>query len=87
MTTGDDDLIDGHRTCFLADVGLPGYVAAVTVSADGSEHLVLARLEQLRDDTRYDSRCPDVLHDQTGPLPLEVVKRIAIAIRLRRPPT
>jgi hypothetical protein len=84
----DDDLIDGRRSCFLADVGGAGYVAAVTVSAAGSEYLVVAHIDSLRDDTAgYDAACSDVVHEQLGALPLEYVRRIAIASRLRRPPT
>jgi hypothetical protein len=39
----DPDPIDRARGIDLGDAGLPGYCAAVTVGADGEEHLALLR--------------------------------------------
>ena len=82
----DDDLIDGRRTVRLADVGCADYVAAAAIKPDGSEHLVLARLDQLGDDTAsgYDADCPQATHEQLGPLPLEFVRRLTISRRRSR---
>lgn len=88
--TGDDfDVPDACRSAALADVGLPGYVAAVTVDCDGQEHFVLAHGAALGDPTvRYDADCADVAHEQLGELPVEYWRRITIASRRlhRRPP-
>lgn len=81
---GDDwDLID--KAVSLDDVGSPGYMAAVTVDADGTKHLVLAHRESLGDATaRFDADCAHVDHEQTGPLPLEYCRRLTISRRRQR---
>ena len=43
ILTPDPDPIDRARGVDLGDAGLPGYCAAVTVGADGEEHLALLR--------------------------------------------
>lgn len=56
MTTDDTstwDHIDEHRCAPLDDVGLPGYVAAVVVTAAGEERLVLACREALNRPVPY----------------------------------
>lgn len=81
----DWDLVDGVGTVGLADVGAPGYFAATVITAAGETHYVLAEYERLGDSTAdYDGQCPDAIHEQLGPLPLEFVKRIAIASRTQR---
>jgi hypothetical protein len=79
-------LIDCARTTCLCDVGQPDYIAATAISADGAEHLVLAERDAINaEDARYDSTCSAVAHEQTGPLPLEFVRRLtAVARRLHR---
>ncbi|ORV61483.1 hypothetical protein AWC03_09800 [Mycobacterium europaeum] len=83
-TTGDDWDLIAHSVS-LGDVGLTDYLAATAVSADGSAYLLLARRDRLGDDTaRYDADCSDIEHEQTGPLPLEYVRRITISRRRQR---
>jgi hypothetical protein len=78
-------LIDNDRTACLCDVGQDDYVAATAIAADGTEHLVLAEQASINDPTVvYDPTCSDVAHEQPGPLPLDVVKRITIAERTHR---
>lgn len=78
-------LIDNHRTACLCDVGQDDYVAATAIAADGTEHLVLAARAAIGDlDVVYDPTCSVVAHEQLGPLPLDVVKRIAVASRTHR---
>lgn len=90
MTFGEDvpHLIDSARSADLRDVGGAGYIAATAVSPDGTTHLVLSRLDLLSDDSAsYEPDCPDVAHEQPGPLPLDFVRRVAISQRAhRRPP-
>lgn len=85
MTDDGANWIDPDRTACLCTAGNPDYLAAVAVAADGTEHLVLAEVDRLGDDTaRVDPSCPTVAHEQTGPLPLEYVRRITIAQRVHR---
>src|SRR5258708_652543 len=85
---GDDtDIIDSRRAVGLGDVGAPDYLAATVISADGSTELVLARRDALGDVTaRYQSGCPDAIHEQLGELPLEYIRRITISQRTQRKP-
>jgi hypothetical protein len=73
-----DQMIDPDRSCCLCGAGAPEYIAATTVSPDGSENLVLVRWDALGDDeTVYDASCWDVAHERTtGPLPANVLERI-----------
>ena len=85
MTADDFDIPDVARSARLSDVGLAGYVATVAVSADGTEHLVLAHGAALGDPrVRYDPDTLDALHEQCGPLPLEYVRRVTITSRTHR---
>ena len=89
MNRDDDDLdlIDPARSARLYDVGLPGYIAATAIGADGETHLVLAHGDALGDTgVRYDPDCADAPHEQCGQLPLEFVRRLTIASRTHRPP-
>ena len=45
--TDNTNWIDDARSACLCDVGRPDYWAATTVSADGTEHLVLAKHDAL----------------------------------------
>jgi hypothetical protein len=77
--------IDERRSACLCDVGAPDYAAVTAVDTDGTTHFVLARRDRIGDgQTTYDAACPDVVHEQTGDLPIEHVRRIAIAARKHR---
>lgn len=81
----DFDLIDSARSGNLDDAGLPGYRAAMVVSPDGTEYMLLARRDQVGDENaRYDAACRAVEHEQLGPLPIEHCRRIAISRRRQR---
>lgn len=78
-------ILDAARTACLCDVGSPDHVAATVVSADGTTHLLLAQRSSINDETaRYDASCAEVVHEQLGPLPIGVVRRITIATRAPR---
>ena len=67
--TDYSNLLDTDRSVCLCDVGEVRYLAATTVSADGTEHFVLALRDAIDDGkTCYDATCRDVGHEQTGPL-------------------
>jgi hypothetical protein len=73
-------LIDDSRTRCLCDVGRDDYIAATAIAADGTEHLVLAELDSLGDETvRYDPGCGDVAHEQLGALPPRWAARTTLA--------
>lgn len=84
MSVDDAHIVDGSRTRCLCDVGGPGYWAATAVAADGSEYLVIAELDSLGDGAPYDAACSTVGHEQLGPLPLEYVRRLTVAVRVNR---
>jgi putative component of membrane protein insertase Oxa1/YidC/SpoIIIJ protein YidD len=85
MTNDNANLIDDSRTRCLCDVGRDDYIAATAVAADGSEHLVLARCDALGDNNvRYDPTCSEVVHEQLGELPIEIVRKITISRRTHR---
>jgi hypothetical protein len=85
MTDDHTNFIDPDHTSCLCDVGAPDYIAATAVRADGSAHLLLARADDLGDESStYDPTCSTVAHEQLGPLPLEVVRRITAAGRRAR---
>lgn len=64
------NLLDGTRSACLCDVGQPGYIAAVVIADDGTEHLALALRDGIGDDDMvYDRHCADVGHEQAGQLP------------------
>jgi hypothetical protein len=80
----DGYLIDDHRTACLCDVGTTDYIAVTAVAADGSAHLVMARVDAVGDESvGYDASCPGVAHEQLGPLPLNYTRRIAVSRRTR----
>lgn len=81
MTDDERSLIDGVRSADLDDVGAPGYRAAVVVSLDGTTNLVLAHRDSIGKPVGYDPTCADAAHEKTGPLPLELVRRITISRR------
>ncbi|MGF2945834.1 hypothetical protein [Mycobacterium sp. Lab-001] len=79
------DLPDRARCVGLGDVGLPDYAAATVIGSDGATHFVLAQGRALGDpDVRYDAECCDVAHEQSGPLPLEYIRRLTISRRRQR---
>jgi hypothetical protein len=81
----DSHHIDSPRSVCLCDVGAPGYVAAVAIEADGSQHFVLAENESIGDATvRYDASCSAVEHEQLGRLPIAFVHRITVSRRTHR---
>jgi hypothetical protein len=83
--TDNTHYVDSQRTACLYDVGQAEYSAVVAVAADGSEHLLLAFQAAIGDtNATYDPTCQAVSHEQTGPLPLDVVRRITIATRTPR---
>lgn len=61
------NLIDDDCTRCLCDVGGSGYIAAKAIAADGSAHLLLARVNAIGDENvRHDPTCSDVAHEQFG---------------------
>jgi hypothetical protein len=68
----ENNLLDETRSACLCDQGLPEYLAAVAVSPDGTEHLVLVERDSLGDDdVVYDSNCRNARHEGLGKLPRE----------------
>ncbi len=85
MTDSDALVIDPLRQACLCGYGAPGYRAVVAVDAQGAEHLVLADVDRINDDTAVvDTGCAAAEHEQDGPLPLDVLRRITIAHRAPR---
>lgn len=87
MTHRDDgwDIVDSARSVRLDDVGAPGYDAVVLVADNGSTYFMIADRERLGDVTAvYDITGSQTKHEQLGALPLDVVRRIAIARRQQR---
>ncbi|EFG74156.1 hypothetical protein HMPREF0591_5937 [Mycobacterium parascrofulaceum ATCC BAA-614] len=85
MTDNAGHLLDYDRSVCLCDVGQADYSAAVAITADGDEHLVLAKHSAIGDPTVcYDSSCREVAHEQLGALPLEYVRRITVSRRTHR---
>lgn len=89
MTDSDDDWryqLDKLRSADLTDAGAPDHLAAVALDADGTAHYVLAHRPSLTNpDVRFDHNCPRIEHEQLDqPLPLEMVRRLAIAARKHR---
>lgn len=79
MTTPDRrGIVDSARTVNLADVGAPGYLAAVVVDLNGDERLVLVRRCDVGNfSSLFDDSCRDVEHEQLGQLPPQTIRRIA----------
>jgi hypothetical protein len=75
--------IDGNRSVPLEDVGGGQYLAA-TLIADDCTVLALVDTEHMGDGTPIDRHCRGAIHEQDGKLPIEFVKRIAIAQRVHR---
>lgn len=85
--TADDERggghIDGARSASLHDVGGTNLLAATVVGANYT-CLAIVDAEHLGDGTPMaDPHCRSVEHEQLGPLPIEYVRRIAIARRNR----
>ena len=60
-------------------------MACVLVAVDGSQDLVLVDWELIGDGQHtYNRTTPEAIHEQTGPLPLEFVRRITISRRTHR---
>jgi hypothetical protein len=79
----DDDRtapIDHRRSACLCDLG-SDYTAAVAIDGSGDEYLLLVHRDEVGRSAVYDPGCAMVGHEQTGQLPLEYVKRIAISRR------
>lgn len=66
-------MIDSRRS---ADLG-NGYLAAVMVGPDGTEHLLLASREAMGRRELCDNACRAVAHEQDGALPAEYMRRLA----------
>jgi hypothetical protein len=81
--SGNMLVIDGKRSAPLYDDGLPDYLAATLVDRDGETHYALVKCNALGDHSVQ--LCPAdarVGHEQPGaPLPIEIVRRLAIASR------
>ena len=73
-------IVDRHRSADLDDVGGRGMTLAVAVDAAGAEHLGVVERRTFGDRTTgFSLGSPE--HEQLGPLPLEVVKRVVAAQR------
>jgi hypothetical protein len=80
----DDDRSGNFRGTrkVLCDVGQPDYLAAVIVTPEGTEHLLLAERQAIGDETVcFAATCPDIHHEQLGKLPLEYAGRITVSRR------
>ena len=80
--TDNGGYLDGARSAALDDVGGGNMVATTLVGADTS-WLVIVDADHLGQPV-IDPHCRGIAHEQTGPLPLSVVKRIAITQRIHR---
>jgi hypothetical protein len=67
--------VDGRASNFLCDVGLPGYLAATAVNANGDPELWLAR-EDMIDAEVQEMGNPAQPHERLGRLPQAVRDRI-----------
>ncbi|MBS4730062.1 hypothetical protein MSM1_17535 [Mycobacterium sp. SM1] len=79
--------IDPNTVACLCDCGTRDYIAAAAIDADGSRHLLLARVDAIGDGkTHYDPACSHVPHEQLGPLPPAWRARVQLApLRCGRP--
>lgn len=76
----DGYLLDPHRTVCLCADGSPGYVAAVAIEPNGTEHLVIAEQASLgHHDAKYCAGAPEATHDQLGALPAHWQSRVQLA--------
>lgn len=77
-------IVDDRRSCFLDDVGQPDYGAACVIDSDGTSGFVLALYAGLNNpDVRY--RCgPAPAHEELGPLPLPILRRLVEVTRAHR---
>ncbi|ODQ98236.1 hypothetical protein BHQ21_25985 [Mycobacterium sherrisii] len=84
--TGPTFQQDNNRTACLDDQGGANLLAATLIDAGGGTHYALLRIDQLgMRGTPFDPRTPDAPHEQSDqPLPLEIVRRLAIAARKHR---
>jgi len=73
-------LIDWDRSVCLCDAGAPGYVVAVCVTRSGDDVLWIVNADELDADNPRTGNA-DQPHEQTGPLPLDYVRRLTIATR------
>ena len=72
-------IIDRAQSAGLFDVGSLTHDAATVVGADGSTHFALVCRSSVGNlGALYDENCCAAAHEQLGPLPLEVVQRIAV---------
>ena len=84
MTDTDGGFIDGARTVSLHDQGGINLLAATVIGWDFS-CLAILDADHFHDGTpMVDPHCREVGHEQTGKLPIEFVKRIAIVHRVHR---
>ena len=85
--TNDDhiDWVDPSRSACLCDVGQPAYWAVSAIGPGGEQRLILARRDAIGDTRHtYDPTCSTVSHEQLGELPIEFVRRLAVASRALR---
>jgi hypothetical protein len=72
-------IIDRAQSAGLFDVGSPTHDAATVVGADGSTHFALVCRSSVGNlGALYDENCCAAAHEQIGPLPLDIVQRIAV---------
>ena len=80
--TGDESdrltLIDSEHTACLCDAGLPGYRAAMCVTADGEVEAWLVNDTVLGTPNAPHGNA-DQQHEQVGPLPAQWRHRVALA--------
>jgi hypothetical protein len=85
MTEDRSYFVVPDRCASLGEAGRQDYYVASALDHDGNEHLVLVESRSVGDPAvRYDATCLDVDHEQVGPLPLEFVRRLAVAARVHR---
>ncbi|MFP1155541.1 hypothetical protein ACK280_26235 [Mycobacterium sherrisii] len=82
--TVNDALIDAARTCSLHDVGGTNLLAATLIDSGGNVILAILAADRLDGVTALDMRRRNAEHEQLGRLPLDVVRKIAIAARKHR---
>ncbi|OBH35399.1 hypothetical protein A5692_11620 [Mycobacterium sp. E342] len=76
--------VDDARSALLHDVGGDAYGAAVVCNPDGSTDLVLAWLPGLNNPEVPYAAGPAPAHEQPGPLPIEVLRRVVETTRRHR---
>ena len=76
-------IVIDDQSAWLDDVGCSEYAAATVCHPDGSAGLVLAWLRGLDDDTPYQPG-PAPEHEDLGPLPIPIMRRLVEVTRAHR---